>query len=302
MEREPDIPRRPDEYGGHGTGGPGTGPFDRPPDRSGAPYGTGAAPSPSTTTGPIGVRETSGVEVRLGSRSSRNRERRERERAGRRNGLIAAGVLGLAAAVAGGLLLLPASGDDNAGGAPVSAQTGAPAGRAAGAPLPRRGKPVVVGTADGSKYRIEAVTGGTGGGVTAPQSSAQSSGAAGAYVEYVLSNPSDRQVLLDFPGDVFLKRSLVSARARGRCMPQAGVPEDMCTPPIKSDVVRRLAGAALVSGDGGDKFMPPGASYLVRATVAVPVDKQVARRDLHLYVWKQLYMADHLAKEAPFPR
>jgi hypothetical protein len=33
----------------------------------------------------------------------------------------------------------------------------------------------------------------------------------------------------------------------------------------------------------------------------VPVSERTKRTDLRLYVWKQLYMADQLAKEAPFP-
>lgn len=274
-----------------------------------APYGTDTAETSSErygatgeqATGPTGVRATSGVEVRLGTRSSRHRERRQKERAGRRNGFIAAGVLGLAALVAGGLLLLPGSGDGKDGPAVVAPSAGE--GTSQGQPaLPRRGAPITVGTADGSKYRIEAVTGRTSDNVASLQSSSPPSGGTFAYVEYVLSNPSSQKVLLDFPGDVFVKKNLVLAKGRGRCMPQAGVPEDMCTLPIKSEVVRRLAGGPLLAGDGGDQYMPPGASYLVRATVAVPVDEHLTRRDMGLYVWKQLYMADQLAKQAPFPR
>ncbi len=48
--------------------------------------------------------------------------------------------------------------------------------------------------------------------------------------------------------------------------------------------------------------MPPGSAFLVRATVDVPVDRDLKRSDLGLFVWKQLYMADQLAKQAPFPR
>ncbi|WP_157430631.1 hypothetical protein [Actinomadura macra] len=106
-----------------------------------------------------------------------------------------------------------------------------------------------------------------------------------AYIEYILTNPTGREVLLDFPGDVFVKRDLVTPRARGRCMPQASVPEDMCTPPTRSEVVRRLAGGEPIAGDGGDTFMPPGASYLVRATVDVPVERRLTREDMGLYVW-----------------
>ncbi|SNT61668.1 hypothetical protein SAMN05443665_106517 [Actinomadura meyerae] len=257
----------------------------------------------SSTTGPMGVRETSGVQVRLGPRErarERARERRANGGAGRRSGLVAAGVLVLAALVTAGLVLTPGSGDDGGTGTGTAPSGGEqpPAGTGE---LPTAGKPITVGTADGSQYKIAAVSDGVSGGLeTASQS--PPSGTSFAYIEYILSNPTQKQVLLDFPGDVFVKRNLIAANARGRCMPQAGVPEDMCTPPTKSQVVRHLSGGALVAGDGGDKYMPPGSAFLVRATVDVPVDRGIKRSDMGLYVWKQLYMADQLAKQAPFPR
>ncbi|QKW33753.1 hypothetical protein HUT06_06665 [Actinomadura sp. NAK00032] len=252
----------------------------------------------SSTTGPMGVRETSGVQVRLGSRE-RERARRARRRAGRRSGLVAAGVLVLAGLVTAGLVLTPGSGDDGGTGTAPAGGEQRPAGTGE---LPDAGKAITVGTADGSQYKIAAVTDGVSGGVETASQSSPPSGTSFAYIEYILSNPTQKRILLDFPGDVFVRRNLVTADARGRCMPQAGVPEDMCTPPTKSQVVRHLAGAALVSGDGGDKYMPPGSAFLVRATVDVPVDRGIKRSDMGLYVWKQLYMADQLAKQAPFPR
>jgi hypothetical protein len=252
----------------------------------------------SSTTGPMGVRETSGVQVRLGSRE-RERDRQARRRAGRRSGLVAAGVLVLAGLVTAGLVLTPGSGEE--GGTEVAPSSGeqTPAGTAE---LPDAGAPITVGTADGSKYRIATVSSGISDGVAPTSQSSPPSGTSFPYIEYILGNPTRKNVLLDFPGDVFVKRNLVMPDARGRCMPQAGVPEDMCTPPTKSQVVRRLTGGQLVPGDGGDKYLPPGSSFLVRATVDVPVNRAVKRSDMGLYVWKQLYMADQLAKQAPFPR
>jgi hypothetical protein len=207
-------------------------------------------------------------------------------------------VAGLVALAAGGVLMWPRGLGLDAGAGPRT-EPGSSA--EPNAPLPRSGSAVDVGTADGSRYRIAAVDGGIDEGGAAPQQSSPPAGSKYAYVEYVLTNPSKERVLLDFPGDVFLDRNLVQERARGRCMWQAGVPEDMCTPPTRSEIVRRLAGRALVAGDGGDKYLPPGASYLVRATVEVPVSDRIKRDDLRLYIWKQLYMADRLAKQAPFP-
>ncbi|MEU5990840.1 hypothetical protein ABZ806_17860 [Spirillospora sp. NPDC047418] len=252
----------------------------------------------SSTAGPMGVRETSGVQVRLGSRE-RERDRQARRRAGRRSGLVAAGVLVLAGLVTAGLVLTPGSGDDGGTDAAPTSGEQSPVGTAE---MPDAGNPITVGTADGSKYRIATVTSGVSDGVAPTSQSSPPSGTSFPYVEYILSNPTQKRVLLDFPGDVFVKRSLVTPDAQGRCMPQAGVPEDMCTPPTRSQVVRHLAGGNLVPGDGGDKYLPPGSSFLVRATVDVPVNRAVKRSDMGLFVWKQLYMADQLAKQAPFPR
>ncbi|TYB40989.1 hypothetical protein [Actinomadura chibensis] len=243
------------------------------------------------------------MQVRLGQRG-RERERargrrRERAPASRRGGLVAAGVLVLAGLVTIGVVLTRGGGDGGTGAEPSAA--GARPGET-GAPLPRAGTPIEVGTADGSRYRLAAVTGGVGDSVVTTFQSSPPSGTAFAYIEYLLTNPTGKKVLLDYPGDVFVRRDLVTPDARGRCMPQAGVPEKMCTPPTHSQVVRRIRGGALIPGDGGDKFMPPGGTYLVRATVDVPVRRSITRKDMGLYVWKQLYMADQLAKPAPFPR
>ncbi|MBO2454788.1 hypothetical protein J4573_47410 [Actinomadura barringtoniae] len=277
--------------GGPGAGGPGVQGEGR--------QDAWAADGPeegSTSTGPIGLYESSGVQVRLRSSGSHARVKpksRAKPRRGRRRlGLgIAVGLVGLAAVAAGGTMFALRGSDD------------APAAKpAAAGPAPKSGAAVDVGTSDGSKYEIKAVTGGTNEGVVETvQSSPLPSGSAFAYIDYVLSNPSNQKVLLDYPADVFVRKSLVAAQARGRCMWQAGVPENMCTPPTTSDVVRRLAGGALQSGDGGDRYMPPGSSFLVRATVQVPVDKRLRQSDLRLYIWKQLYMDDQTAKLAPFP-
>ncbi|WP_207400127.1 hypothetical protein [Actinomadura fibrosa] len=260
----------------------------------------------------MGIRETSGVQVRLGSLDERGPEPRERgpdvrargpeirERGrdvrprgnGRRRGLVAVGVLVLAGLVTAGIVLTSQSKD---GQSAAGTQAGI-----GGSKLPRSGTPIEVGTADGARYRIAAVTGGVDDGLVTT-SQKPPSGTSFAYIEYVLTNPTRGKVLLDFPGDVFLKRDLVTPQARGRCMPQAGVPDDMCTPPTKSEVLRRLAGGELIAGDGGDRYMPGGSSYLVRATVDVPVARRLSRADMGLYVWKQLYMADRLAQHAPFP-
>ncbi|MFP3962466.1 hypothetical protein SMC26_09075 [Actinomadura fulvescens] len=251
------------------------------------------------TTGPIGVREPSGVEVRLGTRTARSRARAERRRrAGRRTVVVVASVVtGVVAMVTGGVLVAIGSGDqEGAGDSPPASQAEAQG------PAPRSGKPVTIIAADGARYRVAAVTGGvSAGGEPIVQSSPLPSGSAVAYIDYVLSNPSDQKVLFDPPGDVFVKRALIARQARGRCMWQAGVPESMCTPPTQSEVMRRIAGGELEAGDGGDKYMPPRSSYLVRAMVEVPVDKRLKRNDLRLYIWQKRFVSGQYAQPAPFP-
>ncbi|GAA4143132.1 hypothetical protein [Actinomadura keratinilytica] len=259
-------------------------------------------PSATGTGGPIGVHDTSGIQVRLRPRGA-DRRRRERRRSGRRAGVVAACAMAVAAVLIGtGVLLMPGLRDGNPRAeSPRGGQSAASEAGRAGAARPRAGSPVDVGTADGSRYRLQAVTGGLeNAAVTTQQSSPPAKGSF-PYIDYILSNPTKDRVLLDFPGDVFVRRSLVAARDRGRCVWQAGVPESMCTPPTKSEVVRRLSGGALIPGDGGDRYLPPGSSYLVRVTVEVPVDRRLRRGDLRLYVWKQLYMADRPARLVPFP-
>ncbi|MFG2091760.1 MULTISPECIES: hypothetical protein [unclassified Spirillospora] len=260
------------------------------------PERTGAS-APSQT----GSWETGGVEVRLGSRTRererqrrerQGRERRERRPAGRRGMMAGAGVLVVAGLVVIGLVLTPGSGDEGEADAGKAGQS------VENVELPPAGAPVEIGTADGFRYRIAAVTSG----LNEKTKSAPPAGTSFPYIDYLLTNPTQQEVLLNFPGDVFLKREFVTSAAQGRCEPQTGVPDDMCTPPTTSEVVRRLAGGELVPAAGGDKYMPPGSTYLVRITVQAPIKRGLTRADMSLYVWRQLYMADKPAKQVPFPK
>ncbi|MFC0038126.1 hypothetical protein [Actinomadura rayongensis] len=228
---------------------------------------------PATPGAPLGFRETSGVEVRIVAPG-------DHRGGGRRTGFAAVAVAVLAVLGVVAFVFLPGRGDD----APPAA-TGADLDAA----FADAGRPVDVSTADGSRYRVAAVTGGASG--------------SSAYIEYVLANPSPTaKALLDFPADLFLTNDLLAARDRGRCMWQAGVPDAMCTPPTRSEVVRGLAGGALLPGDGDDRYLPPASAFLVRTTVQIPVRSTVRRADLRLYLWKKLYVDDQYARLAPFPR
>ncbi|TDC46844.1 hypothetical protein E1281_27190 [Actinomadura sp. KC345] len=248
--------------------------------------------------GPAGrsTRETGGVQVRLGPRAqARERERRRKasRRTGRNGILAVAGVLVVAGLVAIGLVLTPGSED---GGAEADEAAGP---NAENVELPEAGTPVEVGTTDGFRYKLAAVSSGLD--EEAATQSAPPSGTSYPYIDYLLSNPTNNEVLLEYPGDVFVKRNLVAPSGRSRCEPQTGVPESWCTPATGSKVVQRLAGGELVKGDGGDQYMPPGSTYMVRITVQVPVQRDVGPTDMSLYVWRQLYMADKPAKHVPFP-
>jgi hypothetical protein len=207
---------------------------------------------------------------------------------------VAAGAV--AAVMIGAFVVLPKMSGENVALEPQTVD-----GANATAVMPPTGKPIDVATADGSRYRIAAVTGGLDARAARSQQSPPPPGTSLAYIDYVVTNPSGQRSLLDFPGDLFIRRDLVVQQARGRCVWQPGVPENLCTPPINSAIVKRLAGGDLEPGDGGDRYMPPGSSYLVRATAEVPVSDRTTRADLRLYIWKQLYIADQLAKEAAFP-
>ncbi|PKK15788.1 protein kinase [Thermomonospora sp. CIF 1] len=236
------------------------------------------------------VHETSGIQVTIRGRASGRRD--APRRTGRRNGLLA----GLVAVVvlAGGALVAWKSGlVGGSAEAPTQAQA-----------APHTGPPVEISTIDGQRYRLAAIGSGVSPGA-APTGgpSKDGEGAAYVYAEYLISNLMNKPVPLDlYAVDLFIKRDLLPERSRGLCMWHNGVPEDMCTPPAKPHVMFRLAGGAPVSGAQGGQYMPPGASYVVRVTLDVPLRRDPGAGELGLYVWKQMYMTSALAQEVPFPR
>ncbi|TDC74930.1 hypothetical protein [Actinomadura sp. 7K507] len=265
---------------------------------AGAPEAQDAYFDQDGPAGQTGPRETGGVQVRLGPRAqAREQERRRRasRRTGRRGILAGTGVVVVAGLVAIGLVLTPGAEDEG------GAQTGEAAGsNVENVELPEAGTPVEVGTADGSRYKLATVS--TGLDEEAATQSAPPTGTAYPYIDYLLSNPTNEEALLEYPGDIFVQRDLIAPSGQSRCEPQTGAPDDWCTPATGSKVVQRLAGGELVEGDGGDQYMPPGSTYLVRITSQVPIQRDVTAADMRLYVWRQLYMADKPAKQVPFPK
>jgi hypothetical protein len=157
-------------------------------------------------------------------------------------------------------------------------------------------------TPDGYTYSIAAVGSGTGGKPLPRGGTPPPEGATLAYIDYVLTNTGTRAALLDFPADLFVKRTALpaSVAASGRCMPQPGAPADMCTLPDSTEVIDTL-GFAPPRSQEGDQFIPAGASYLVRVATDMGVDKGVQRDDLGLYVWNPRFVTDRQAVKVEFP-
>ncbi|WP_170177585.1 serine/threonine protein kinase [Thermomonospora umbrina] len=245
--------------------------------------------------------DTSGIEVRIRGRASGRRaaaSERRRGRAARRNSTVA-GLLAGTVLVGSALIVWNSGVADSALGRSSGRLAGGPGGEA----VPSRTGPAVeVETTHGYRYRLSAI-GYDADPQAVPAGQSPPPGTAYLHADYVLSNPLEKPVLLDlYTADVFVKRARLPEGARGRCMWHNGVPEDMCTPPAKPRVLSRLSGGPPTGGAGGDRYMAPGASYVVRVGLDLPMEADLRPGDLRLYVWRQTYMADTLVKEIPFPR
>lgn len=227
---------------------------------------------------------------------SHRRQKRARHTARRGIAGGVTGVLGVVA-VAGGIVFVRAHGHR-------SEQTPhAMAARTSVARAPERlttGDRLDVSTPDGFSYSLAAVKAGTSDRPLASTRTPPPSGSMLAYVDYVLTNTGTEPALLDFPADLFVKRSLVPAPTRGRCMPQPGAPSDMCTLPDDTDVVNTLGYAPPKTQDE-DQYIPAGASYLVRVATDLPVSTGTGARDLGLYVWNPRFIPDRHAVQVPIP-
>ncbi|SEG80492.1 hypothetical protein SAMN04489712_11391 [Thermomonospora echinospora] len=167
-------------------------------------------------------------------------------------------------------------------------------------PRPVTGRPLTVVTPEGDRYTVAAVRGATG---QAPLSGlpAPPPGKGYAFIDYVLTNPHRRPVLLEFPPNVFLRRAVVPADFAERCVFRVGAPEDVCDLPGRTRVIARLRGSAGLLRQDADTYMAPGASYLVRTVADAPVPDSADRRDMGLYVWEVRFTQDRIARYVPFP-
>jgi hypothetical protein len=229
----------------------------------------------------------------------RSHRRRKKTHAGRL-GLAGAatGAIGIAAVAGAIVFLRPSGGSDPA--PPTLAGQGESAQPGRSVPAPKTGPPVNFTTPEGYGYSLAAVMAGTNrqplGATAAPPA-----GTTYAYADYVLTNSQRRPVLLDFPGDLFMPKSEVPADARERCMPQAGIPDDMCTLPNHSKITARVDGSKAPIEDSGGTLMPAGASYVVRIASDLPVKDGLSADDLRLYVWNARYTSDRKGIQLAFP-
>jgi hypothetical protein len=223
-----------------------------------------------------------------------------------------AGKLGLAGAATGvfGVMLVAVaivllrSADSGGAGTKAPGEDGAPSvhgGLAGPVRTPPTGPPLRLRTPEGFGYSVAAVHGATNDQPFPTGHSPLPAGSTYAYVDYVLTNTGNQQVLLDFPGDMFVRRDQVPAAARARCMPQPGVPGSMCTLPNHSAVIGYVNGSKPPIVDSGDQYMPPGAAYLVRVATTMPVVKGLQQSGMNLFVWDARYISDRRAVEVPFP-
>ncbi|MFA1550031.1 hypothetical protein [Actinomadura chokoriensis] len=230
----------------------------------------------------------------------RSHRRRKKTSAGRL-GLAGAltGAVGIAAVAVGIVVLRPGT-DAGDSAHPTLASQGDGAGAGSAVPAPKAGPPVNFTTPEGYGYSLAAVEAGTGRQpLGAPE--APPSGTTYAYADYILTNTQRRPVLLDFPGDLFMPKAKVPASARDRCMPQAGIPSDMCTLPNHSEITARIDGAKAPTEESGDAMMPAGASYVVRIVSDLPVDDDLSADDLRMYVWNARYTSDRKGIRLAFP-
>ncbi|MGP4027727.1 hypothetical protein [Actinomadura sp. 3N407] len=231
----------------------------------------------------------------------RTNHRRKKRNAGRL-GLAGAltGAVGIAAVATVIVVVRPGGDPGGEAARPTLAGQGSAAPVKSSVPAPETGPPVGFTTPEGYGYSLAAVKAGTDGrplGATEPPPS----GTTYAYADYVLANSQRRPVLLDYPVDLFMPKAQVPASAQERCMPQAGIPDDMCTLPNHSEITARVDGSKPPIDENGTMMIPAGASYVVRIASDLPVNDDVSAGDLQLYVWNARYTSDRKGIGLAFP-
>lgn len=199
-------------------------------------------------------------------------------------------------AIAAVIAILHPDSKSSQAGSPASATTAT-----RGKKAPRTGPSLRVTTPEGYAYSLGAIKSGTDSHPLSDTSPGPP-GSTFAYADYVLTNVRSEPALLDFPADLFTRRSKVSSAYGQRCMPQPGAESDMCTLPNHSKIIGYLDDSKPpTKTDGGDAYMPPGASYIIRVATDLPVQSSLKPEDMKLYVWNVRYRPDRKATEVAFP-
>ncbi|XRQ03485.1 hypothetical protein ACN3XK_43735 [Actinomadura welshii] len=234
-------------------------------------------------------------------RHYRTHRRRKKSAAGRL-GLAGAltGAVGIAAVAAAIVVIRPDGGAGGDAARPTLAGQGSVTAQQPAVPAPESGPPINFTTPEGYGYSLAAVRAGTDPQPLGP-TEAPPPGTTYAYADYVLTNNQRRPALLDYPADLFMPKAEVPSSAQERCMPQAGVPGDMCTLPNHSEVTARVDGSEPPVDENGTMMIPAGATYVVRIASDLPVDEGVSAGDLRLFVWNARYTSDRKGIELAFP-
>src|SRR5256885_2332532 len=201
------------------------------------------------------------------------RSRRRRTKARRAARLvIAGGATGVAGVIAVAMLTMVLRDHLGAGPGRRDAAASSSASAGIGPNGPRTGDKLSLTTPDGFTYDVAGVKAATSNRPLSTSRTPPPAGATLAYADYVITNTGPQPALLDFPADLFVRRSKLppSVQAANRCMPQPGAPADMCTLPDHTDVVNTLGFAPPTSSDG-DQYIPAGATYLLRVATDMGV-------------------------------
>ncbi|WP_344832306.1 hypothetical protein [Actinocorallia longicatena] len=200
-----------------------------------------------------------------------------RRKTNRRVMTFAFGAVPLAVALIAVLVFWP-SGDDSARNAPRSAPVSPVADVKAGEPLR-------AGSTDGFDYQFAGVRAGLSGQVP--------------WAEYTVTNMGSDEALLAMPVDLFVATRVLPKGTP--CNLTEGV-RGACSPRNKAKLIGAVGGSPQLRKEGADWYMPPGSSYLVRVTAAVPMKQGVAAEDVSLWLWASRFYRDRVGHPVPFPK
>jgi hypothetical protein len=211
-----------------------------------------------------------------------------------------AGVVAIAAVV-GGIILSQSGSKNSPTAAAASGSATVVGGDVPRITLPRTGTPLNIATPDGYAYTVAAIGGGTSDQPLIKGVTPAPAGQTFAYVDYVLTNAKPTPALLDFPADLFLEADRVPGNEQTICMPQPGIPGNMCTLRNHSLVTAYVGDSKSPITQNGDQYMPGGAAYKIRIQTDLPVDKGLGQRAMGLYVWDIRYISNGKGVHVAFP-